>query len=110
MTSIQSESIRKYLRKDVLNEDTGELIDSNKVKALLDENKKKAETELMGYYMIITSEINMSDQDVVDTYHKLSLLLKEYSYNQVSNMTGISVSTIYRAALKNKENLKTYTI
>ena len=30
------------------------------------------------------------------------LLLKEYSYTQVSNMTGISVSTIYRATLKIK--------
>ena len=78
MTSIQSKSIRKYLRKDVLNEDTGELIDSNKVKALLDEDKIKAETELMGYYMIITSEINMSDQDVVDTYHKLSRIEDQF--------------------------------
>lgn len=30
------------------------------------------------------------------------LLLNDYSYNQVSEMTGISVSTIYRATLKNK--------
>ena len=30
------------------------------------------------------------------------LLLNDYSYTQVSEMTGISVSTIYRATLKNK--------
>lgn len=78
ITSVQSKSIRKYLRKDVLNADTGELLDSSKVKALLDEDKIKAETELMGYYMIITSETDMSDQEVVDTYHRLSRIEDQF--------------------------------
>ena len=37
-------------------------------------------------------------------------LLNSYSYNQVSNLTGISISTLYRAKLQNtkeKENLHT---
>lgn len=34
--------------------------------------------------------------------HALSLL-DSYSYNQVSSMTGISVSTLYRAKLRDKE-------
>lgn len=78
ITSVQSKSIRKYLRKDVLNADTGELLDSSKVKALLDEDKIKAETELMGYYMIITSETDMSDQEVVDAYHRLSRIEDQF--------------------------------
>ena len=36
-------------------------------------------------------------------------LLNNYSYSQVSKMTGISISTIYRATQKIKAK-KTYTI
>ena len=78
ITATQSKSIRKYLRKDVLNSETGELFDSSQIKPLLDEEKIKKEKELMGYYMIITSEINMSNQEVIDTYHKLSRIEDQF--------------------------------
>ena len=32
----------------------------------------------MGYYMIITSETDMSDQEVIDTYHKLSRIEDQF--------------------------------
>ena len=38
----------------------------------------------------------------MNNYLHALLLLNDYSYTQVSEMTGISVSTIYRATLKNK--------
>lgn len=78
ITSTQSKSIRKYLRKDVLNTETGELLDSDSIKPLLDIEKIEKETELMGYYMIITSEVNMSDQEIIDTYHKLSRIEDQF--------------------------------
>lgn len=78
ITATQSKSIKKYLRKDVLNSETGELLDSSLIKPLLDEEKIKKETELMGFYMIITSETDMSDQEVIDTYHKLSRIEDQF--------------------------------
>lgn len=78
MTSLQAKSLKKYLKKEVLNEATGELIDSSKVRSLIDEQKIKEETELMGYYMIVTSEVNMTDDEIIDTYHKLSRIEDQF--------------------------------
>lgn len=78
LTSLQTKSFKKYFHKDVLNTDTGELINSSNINTLLDEEKIQKELELMGYYMIITSEINMSDNEIIDTYHKLSKIEDQF--------------------------------
>lgn len=78
ITALQAKSFKKYLKKDVLNAETGELISSSNINTLLDEDKIQKELELMGYYMIITSEINMSDIEIVDTYHKLSKIEDQF--------------------------------
>lgn len=78
LTSLQTKSFKKYFHKDVLNTDTGELINSSNINTLLDEEKIQKELELMGYYMIITSEVNMSDTEIIDTYHKLSKIEDQF--------------------------------
>lgn len=78
ITAVQAKSLKKYLRKDVLNAETGELINGSNINTLLDEDKIRKEIELMGYYMIITSEINMSDIEIVDTYHRLSKIEDQF--------------------------------
>jgi len=78
ITALQSKSIRKYLRKDMLNAKTGELLDSKSLKPLLDEEKIQKEIEMMGYYMIITSEVNMEDSRIIDTYHRLSRIEDQF--------------------------------
>ncbi|KSV58237.1 hypothetical protein ASU35_13515 [Acetivibrio ethanolgignens] len=78
ITAIQAKSIKKYLRKEVLNKETGELIDSKTICSMLDDGKINAETELIGYYMVITSEVNMTDDEIIDTYHKLSRIEDQF--------------------------------
>lgn len=78
ITAVQAKSLKKYLKKDVLNMETGELINGSKINTLLDEDKIQKELELMGYYMIITSEINMTDIEIVDTYHRLSKIEDQF--------------------------------
>lgn len=78
ITAVQAKSFKNYLKKDVLNAETGELINSSNINTLLDEDKIRKELELMGYYMIITSEVNMSDIEIVDTYHKLSKIEDQF--------------------------------
>lgn len=78
ITAFQAKSFKKYLKKDVLNTETGELINSSNINTLLDEDKIQKELELMGYYMIITSEVNMSDIEIVNTYHKLSKIEDQF--------------------------------
>lgn len=71
ISSSQIPLIRKYLRKDVLNRKTGELLDSRDISALLDVDKLKREYDLLGYYTLATSEIHMDDREILHTYGNL---------------------------------------
>lgn len=74
----QSKDLKKFLKKDVENIDTGEIVDSTKLKAMLDEEKINSFNSLMGYYKIVTSELNMSDTEVIDKYHGLSQIEDQF--------------------------------
>lgn len=74
----QSKDLKKFLKNDVENVDTGEILDSNKLKALLDMDKINAFNSLMGYYKIVTSELNMPDTEVIDKYHGLSQIEDQF--------------------------------
>lgn len=74
----QSKDLKKFLKKDVENIDTGKVIDSTKLKAMLDEEKINAFNSLMGYYKIVTSELNMPDIEVIDKYHGLSQIEDQF--------------------------------
>ena len=39
---------------------------------MLNEDKLNVFSSLMGYYKIVTSELNMPDTEVIDKYHGLS--------------------------------------
>ena len=70
--------LKKFLKKDVENIDTGEILDSSKLKAMLDEEKLNSFNSLMGYYKIVTSELNMPDTEVIDKYHGLSQIEDQF--------------------------------
>jgi hypothetical protein len=68
ISKAQAKDLKKFLKSDVENIDTGELINSNKLKAMLDMDKVISFNSLMGYYKIVTSELNMPDTEVIDKY------------------------------------------
>ena len=68
---LNNSKIKKYLKNKVLNDDTGEIIDSNKIKAIIDIDKVNEDLSLLGWYSIITSETNMDERKIIDTYHNL---------------------------------------
>ena len=70
--------LKKFLKKTLIETDSGELIDSAKLKAQLDMDKLKKDYELMGYYSIITSETNMEDLTIIDTYKNLVQIEDEF--------------------------------
>ena len=45
---------------------------------MLDEEKINAFNSLMGYYKIVTSELNMPDTEVIDKYHGLSQIEDQF--------------------------------
>lgn len=71
MNATQIPTIKKYLKKDVINKKTGELLKTSDLSAILDIDKLKRDYNLMGYYTLATSEINMDDQEIIKTYGNL---------------------------------------
>lgn len=60
----------RYLDGLSVDKETGELLECARV-VVFDEAKLEAERRLDGYYVIVTSETAMSDDDVIDTYRGL---------------------------------------
>lgn len=78
ITKSQSSSLRKFLKKELINDKTGEIVNSKDLKALLDMDKINKFKESFGYYQIVTSELEMDDQKVIDTYHGLSRIEDQF--------------------------------
>ena len=78
ITAAQSKSIRQYLRKEVVNDKTGEVFDSSNLKALVDMDKINRYKKGLGYYQIVTSELNLHPKEVIDKYHGLSRIEEQF--------------------------------
>lgn len=60
----------KYVKHLVFNEQTGEIIKA-KSKLFLDEDKIAEDEKLDGYYAIVTSEMDKTDDEIIDIYRGL---------------------------------------
>lgn len=78
ISKAQAKDLKKFLKSDVENIDTGEIINSHKLRAMLDMDKVNSFNSLMGYYKIVTSELNMPDTEVIDKYHGLSQIEDQF--------------------------------
>ena len=74
----------RYIKKELINEKTGEIINSNQLKAVVDMEKLKTEFDLLGYYSIVTSETEMSDSEIIETYHNLVDIEDEFRIMKMS--------------------------
>lgn len=71
LSTTQIPLVKKYLKRDVIHMKTGELLKASDLTAILDMNKLKMDYDLLGYYMLATSEINMDDRQMIETYGNL---------------------------------------
>jgi hypothetical protein len=78
ITKTQSNSLRRFLMKDVINNKTGELLNSKDLKPLIDFDKIQKYKAQFGYYQIVSSELNMPDKEIIDTYHGLSRIEDQF--------------------------------
>jgi len=78
LTSTQSKNIRPFLRKEAVNKETGEVFDSSKLKALIDMDKVNHYRDNMGYYQLVTSELDLNPKEVIDKYHSLSRIEDQF--------------------------------
>ena len=66
------------MKKDVVNSKNGEVLDGTKLVAMIDDDKLDEFNELMGYYQIATSELEMDDKSVIDKYHGLTQIEDQF--------------------------------
>ena len=78
VTAAQSRSLRKFMKKEMLNRETGEIIDSKKLLSMIDDEKLTEFNELIGYYQIVTSELDMDDREIIDKYHGLTRIEDQF--------------------------------
>jgi len=69
-TSATSHGAAKYVKNVAYDKKTHAVINTGKALAF-DEDKVRAEERFDGYYAIVTSELAMTDQEIVDTYRGL---------------------------------------
>ena len=78
VSAAQSKNLKKFLKDEYLNKKTNEVVDGRKLVAMIDDEKLNAFNELMGYYMIATSELDTPDQEVIDKYHGLTQIEDQF--------------------------------
>lgn len=78
VTAAQSRSIRKYIRKEMLNKNTGEIVDSQELLSMIDDEKLNEFKELMGYYQIVSSELDTSAKEIIEKYHGLTRIEDQF--------------------------------
>ena len=78
VSAAQSRSLRRFMKKDLLNKETGEVLDSRKLLSMIDDERLSEFSDLMGYYQIVTSELDMPDLDIIEKYHGLSRIEDQF--------------------------------
>lgn len=78
LSKSQSKNIKKFLKDECINEKTGEVIDTKDLQNQIDDDKINRYKESFGYYQIVTSELEMDDREIIDTYHGLSRIEDQF--------------------------------
>ena len=78
ISALQSKALRKFMKKEYVNTKTGESINSSDVRGFIDFDKVAEYRKSMGYYQIVTSELTMDPQTVIDKYHGLAQIEDQF--------------------------------
>ena len=78
ISSCQYKSLKPFLTNNVENIKTGEIVYYKDLKAHIDKEKINNYVSHMGYYQIVSSEINKSDEEIVEIYHGLSQIENQF--------------------------------
>ena len=78
VSAAQSRSLCKFMKKEMIHKETGEIVDSKKLLSMIDDSKLTEFNELMGYYQIVSSELEMDDLEIVDKYHGLTRIEDQF--------------------------------
>jgi transposase len=103
VTATQAKSIRQFFRKEIVHEETGEVFESSELIALLDMDKVEEYRKSMGYYQIVTSELELDALEVIDKYRGLSRIEEQFRIMK----GGLSTRPIF---LSNPEHINAHLL
>lgn len=78
VTAIEAKSLRRFFKPEYVHQTTGEVFDASKLKPLIDFEKVREFRNSMGFYQIVTSELTMPAQKVIDKYHVLTQIEDQF--------------------------------
>ncbi len=78
ISSAHSKGLRRFLKKEYVDKVTGEKVNLADLMPMIDEAKLTEFNELMGYYQIVTSELEMGDREVIEKYHGLTQIEDQF--------------------------------
>lgn len=78
ITAMQAKKLKIFLKKEFVNTETGELINSNQLHTMIDIDAVNKYKKFFGYYQIVTSELTMSDLDVIEKYRGLTQIENQF--------------------------------
>lgn len=78
ITALQSKSLKRFFKKECVNKKTGELLTASDIKPLIDFEKVNAYKKEMGYYQIVSSELTMDAQEIIEKYHGLTQIEEQF--------------------------------
>jgi len=78
VSASQVKTLKKYFKKDFVNIETGEAVDSTKLRALINENAEDEFCKFFGYYQIVTSELKLENTEIIEKYHQLTQIENQF--------------------------------
>jgi len=78
VTALEAKSLRRFFKPEYVHQTTGEVFDASMLKPLIDFEKVRDFRKSMGYYQIVTSELTMPAQMVIDKYHGLTQIEDQF--------------------------------
>ncbi len=78
ITALQSKALRKFMKKEYVNTKTGEIVNSSDMKGFIDFDKVAEYRKSMGYYQIVSSELKLEAQEIIDKYHGLTQIEDQF--------------------------------
>lgn len=78
ITALQSKALRKFMKKEYVNTKTGEIVNSSDMKGYIDFSKVAEYRKSMGYYQIVSSELKLDAQEIIDKYHGLTQIEDQF--------------------------------
>ena len=73
-----TKKLKKFFKKEFVNTETGELINTKKLKSMIDIDEVNKYKKFFGYYQIVTSELTMSDLEIIEKYHGLTQIENQF--------------------------------